>query len=221
MGVIILLHSAEAAFISCCCKYKISVLEFQTIADMEEVLVAVWRSSRFSMVRGRLSISVSVRDPHDYKGLEDYKASKEQPDRPPRGWWDYVAPQAPEVHVDARSLKVATEAHVIARPVSALTNCLSLPCLMVPQQRKHSIVSAHFAPQSINPTTMEPRDQPPLPPIPDTIRPNPRAVSPPPASVGSRLSRYMPRMQVFREVVKNEVWGRNTVYDTLELTGIS
>ena len=72
MGVIILLHSAEAAFISCCCKYKISVLEFQTIADMEEVLVAVWRSSRFSMVRGRLSISVSVRDPHDYKGLEDY-----------------------------------------------------------------------------------------------------------------------------------------------------
>lgn len=73
------------------------------------------------------------------------------------------------------------------------------------QERKHSIVSAHFASHSAYPTAGRFRDQPPLPPLPDAVRRQRRADSPPPPSVGSRLSRYMPRMQVLREVVKNEV----------------
>ncbi|KAI0704932.1 hypothetical protein BC835DRAFT_1410268 [Cytidiella melzeri] len=169
LGIILLLHAAESAFISGC------------------LLCAVWKASRSSAVWGRVSISVSVRDLQDFRGIDEYKTSQEDQDRYPRGWWDYI-PQAPiEAQVDTRSQGAANEPFRWAHT------------------RASSAVSSHLASRSHNAVITALGAQPIAPHSRDRIRPHVRSTSPPPASIKSRLSKYMPRMQVFREVVKNEL----------------
>ncbi|KAI0348654.1 hypothetical protein BDW22DRAFT_112554 [Trametopsis cervina] len=173
-SAIIVLQTVESAFISGC------------------FLLAMWRSSRSSIVQGRLSISVSVRDPPEIRIMDGLEALQDRTEQMPRGWWDYV-PSGPhsEVPVDEKTHD---------RPATTLTRDTSMATSRAGTRPHNSVIPENNG-RSWHPQSYGPAQR------------HGRPISPSPGSVRSRLSRYMPRMQLFRQVVKNEL--AYTVFSTI------
>ena len=173
------------------------------------VIYAVWKASRSSIEQGRMSISLSLDDKdHDIAVLEGDGLSVAGQGR--RGWWDYV-PDAPRSEAPRhQSLSAPSENPGIMHLVgSKLHDLWSYPPEESPPlHRKPSLPGETPIPQPPRISTIAftssglgQADRP--------VRPEElehrTAVPLPSPSAMSRLSKYMPRMQVFKAVLKNEV----------------
>ncbi|KAJ3554697.1 hypothetical protein NM688_g2969 [Phlebia brevispora] len=195
MPVIIILQSAESAFICIC------------------YLVAVWGYSRTSVEQGRMSINLSL---DKTSNIADRDAADEEPTR--RGWWDYVpevprSEQAPRRSV-AHSRTTSEHAGFMHYVNSKFHGLWKYPPTDGPSlHRKPSLpgdkplrqlprtsvtFSINRAGQLARSAT-KPADQR------GQLRAQNLGVPTSPSAM-SRLSKYMPRMQLFRQVLKNELY---------------
>lgn len=160
-------------------------------------LYAVWKSHGSAAVRGRITISLSLDDVAD-SHLDTRKESTEsrKTNYSRRGWWDYVSTvDPPPFHQRSRTT------HSLSRD----------PTIPTPKFRAGERVrDPENVPSrpSIAPLPLESTRT-------STIRlstshPNPRNVprraSSPAVSSISRISRYMPRVALFTEVMRDELF---------------
>lgn len=151
-----------------------------------------------------MSIQVSLKDPREPKDPKLSAFDKISPNDldygQRRGWWDYVPdPAQSEAHIyplDTPGPKsnsghsgAGYRLNVWSYPPSDAHGAMSHRKMSMAINRAPSIA---FSAQHQSPYQ-------------DQLGARDRAHSPPPPSVMSRLSKYMPRMQLFREVLKNEV----------------
>ncbi|THU91757.1 hypothetical protein K435DRAFT_224676 [Dendrothele bispora CBS 962.96] len=152
-------------------------------------LYAVWKSRNSPVARGRMSIRLSMDEstPQDQQDLNEVHSGR-------RGWWDYVPtrePTPPSPHPDGFSIIRSLQA-VFSRLFYNRSNA-------VPLERGHSVVGRHSGPdyphlsqdRTSDRSNSKSRDLPPV----DTKG----RLSPAPSS-SSRFSRYIPRMELFRNV---------------------
>ncbi|CAL1696081.1 unnamed protein product [Somion occarium] len=191
LPIIIILQSAEALFICGC------------------FLVAVWLASRSPLNHGRLSIQVST--------TGNSLSPSQQKTR--RGWWDYVPDGNPSGVLRAGSPTYSQEA--LRRPSLFTTFggklwslCpLSDTTSATVVQEKASPSEDHYANRS-RPTrtssvvfadvTSAP-DRSPTARVADLTRIRATTPVPRPPSAISRISKYMPRMKLFRRVLRDEL----------------
>lgn len=180
-------------------------------------MFAVWRTTR-SSEQGRMSISLSFDDKINNSAVPSEHSDREAaPAR--RGWWDYVPERRPEPPT-RRSTGRSTgptgsqtdHSGIIQYVGSKLHDLWSYP---PPSggptlHRKPSIPGEHPISQPPRTSSVSFSVRRPA----QVGRASARFVDPPPntqvvpptsPSAMSRLSKYMPRMQLFKEVLKNEV----------------
>ncbi|KAG2077157.1 hypothetical protein BDR04DRAFT_1089487 [Suillus decipiens] len=165
-------------------------------------LYAVWKSRGSAAVRGRITVSLSldnVADPTPKESIESHKTTHSR-----RGWWDYVSTVDNPPSFSQRS-----------RRTQSLSRDSSIPMGGLSKFRTGERVR--------DPDNVPSR--PPIPPLPtesplnrtsiirmSTTFPNarndtfPRRSSSPAISSISRISRYMPRVALFGEVMRDELF---------------
>ncbi|KIK47315.1 hypothetical protein CY34DRAFT_799474, partial [Suillus luteus UH-Slu-Lm8-n1] len=151
-------------------------------------LYAVWKSHGSAAVRGRITISLSLDDVADTR-KESIESRKSTYNR--RGWWDYVSTvDPPPFPQRSRTTRLPTPKFRTAERVRDPENVPSRPPLPTesPLTRTSTI--------RLSTTHPNPRNNPPVP---------PRASSPAVSSI-SRISRYMPRVALFTEVMRDELF---------------
>ncbi|PBL00743.1 hypothetical protein ARMGADRAFT_1006867 [Armillaria gallica] len=160
-------------------------------------LWAVWKSRGSPLARGRISIQLSLDD------CTELDASN--PETARRGWWDYVP------KTEAAASSPSTDHNNFTRSFynkfkSIVSN--SEPPTLTAPARKTSIPSDFPIPQPPRPSVVAISEALPERPSNDPSERFSRSSlnrnSPAPSSY-SRLSRYMPRMELFREVMKDEL----------------
>ncbi|KAL0951007.1 hypothetical protein HGRIS_007749 [Hohenbuehelia grisea] len=187
MQAYVLVQFAEMAFISGCFFY------------------AIYKFHKLPTTQGRLSIDLSICDEHaNTRG--DGSGVVTQPAR--RGWWDYVPEDGPSSPPTAQP----------TIPPQNRSRWHDLWLKVLPS-RERSRSQAELLPASAtekNPRT-EPSQQPSRSPSVKIATPVPRhdgtcelrrpsgRNSPAPSSF-SRLSKFMPRMALFKAVLKDEIW---------------
>ncbi|KAG1773180.1 hypothetical protein EDD22DRAFT_859310 [Suillus occidentalis] len=154
-------------------------------------LYAVWKSHGSAAVRGRITISLSlddVADPHLDTRKESIESRKTNYSR--RGWWDYVSTVDPPPFPQrsrATHPTIPTPKFRTAERVRDPENVPPLP-IESPLTRTPTI--------RVSTTHPNPRTNPPV----------PRRASSPAVSSISRISRYMPRVALFTEVMRDELF---------------
>ena len=170
----------------------------------QTVIFAVYQASRASSEQGRMSINLSLNDKAD---------SLRNIDNNSRGWWDYV-PEASKSEQPRRSMGLSRSnsdpsgiIHYVGSKLHELWS--NPPAEGLSIHRKSSLPGEHPIPPlprtSIAFSTHIPmhhrRSATKIPDVPRRIQGPP----PPSPSAMSRLSKYMPRMQLFKRALKNEV----------------
>ncbi|SJL06027.1 uncharacterized protein ARMOST_09363 [Armillaria ostoyae] len=160
-------------------------------------LWAVWKSRGSPLARGRISIQLSMDDCAEL--------DTSNPETARRGWWDYVP------KTEAAASSPATEHNnnftrsFYKKFKSIVSN--SEPPTLTRSARKTSIPSDFPIPQPPRPSVVAIsealHERPSNDPSERFSRCSSNRMSPAPSSY-SRLSRYMPRMELFREVMKDE-----------------
>lgn len=168
-------------------------------------LYAVWKSHGSAAVRGRITISLSlddVADPH----LDTRKDSIEsgKPTYSRRGWWDYVSTVDPPPFPQ-RSRRTQSLSRDPSFPMASLSKFRT-------GERRRDPENVHSRPSSTPLPIESPLART------STIRvfttipnsrnnaPVPRRTSSPAISSISRISRYMPRVALFTEVMRDELF---------------
>ncbi|KAG2350518.1 hypothetical protein BDR05DRAFT_954608, partial [Suillus weaverae] len=166
---------------------------------------AVWKSHNSAAVRGRITVSLSlddVADPHLDARKESIESHKTTHSR--RGWWDYVSTVNHPPSFPPRSRRTQSLSRDPSIPMSSLSKFRtgervrdpenvpsrpSIPTLPIqsPVTRTSTI--------RVSTTLQNTRNDAPI----------PRRPSSPAISSISRISRYMPRVALFREVMKDEL----------------
>lgn len=189
------------------CLSRISSLHFFL------VIVAVWRTSRSPIGQGRLSIHFSV----DHKEIKECKEADGDGTQTRRGWWDYV-PEPPKSQGCARSTlskgsnssthdgiihTIRNKLHEFLQDDATLASPSSKPPPLcnehpVPVSRPPRASSVSFASSPVggHHEQMSSRGIPRIQQDPSPSRPS---------SVISRVSKYIPRMLLFRRVIRDEV----------------
>lgn len=206
LGFVVITQTVESAFISACCKLSLFSIGLPLTPSL--VLYAVLKSSRADG-QGRMSIQISVKDYKDAKfyGMEQAPAS--DLDHIPRGWWDYVPePSNSEFHAHQTEIALQKSLSDHPGPLHAVGNILQLSSY--PSSDVHGTISHRKVPPAAEQYMQQPLRAPSIAFSTQHTdnthdRLHPRQLSPAPGSVMSRLSKFMPRMQLFREVLKNEV----------------
>ncbi|KAK0198708.1 hypothetical protein F5146DRAFT_1020728 [Armillaria mellea] len=160
-------------------------------------LWAVWKSRGSPLARGRISIQLSMDDCAE--------SDTSNPETACRGWWDYV----PKTEA-AASFPTTEHNNNFTRSFynkfkSIISN--SEPRTLTRPARKTSIPSDFPIPQPPRPSVVAISEALPERPSNDPserFSSSSNRMSPAPSSY-SRLSRYMPRMELFREVMKDEL----------------
>ncbi|KAK0208608.1 hypothetical protein DFS33DRAFT_1304539 [Desarmillaria ectypa] len=161
-------------------------------------LWAVWKSRGSPLARGRISIRLSMDDCAE--------SEAPNPETAPRGWWDYVPKKEAAVSSTAinhhnnfiRSLynkliSIASDSEppILARPARKISIPSDFP---IPHPPRPSVVA-------ISEALPERRSNDPS----ERFSKSSSDRLSPVSSSYSRLSRYMPRMELFREVMKDEL----------------
>ncbi len=213
LSIIIVLQFSESAFICVCCKHDYDLFCCVGSRSAFIDLCAVWRHSRSSVEQGRLSINLSLdknSGPHPGDGNV---GDEDEPVR--RGWWDYVPENSQSEYVPHRASAPSGGnpdhtifKHYVGTRWYGLWNTSSTDAPYL--HRKPSLPGA------------QPLRQPPRTSVTFSTRravrsnyrhmpaeleerPRPLLNPPPSPSTMSRLSKYMPRLQLLRQVLKNEV----------------
>lgn len=170
------------------------------------VLYAVRKTSRSATYQGRLSIRTISDVRRGHKAENSGDTSRSDADQGRRGWWDYV-PEASQSNLNLLS--------TTPKPSSDTRRSIRLPRFSHlsstrPSQsvyRKSSIRGEHPIPQPLqrapsvtfsrvrSPQARESAEDP---------QAHHRRLSSA-SSMMSRISKYIPRMQLFKEVLRNEV----------------
>jgi len=199
----IILLLVESLFVCLCCEFIfIASIRRLTIKNAL-VLYAVWKSHGSVAARGRIAISLSLDDVVD-PPVEGRTQSIET-SHSRRGWWDYVPTAYPSSHRSRRTESAGSHDTSVRGGVRGFRS----------------------GDRVCDPESSVPA-MPPIPPLPldcnspprtSTVRmsaalPNPRhesaliiprRSSSPSFSSMSRMSRYMPRVALFKEVMRDEV----------------
>lgn len=160
-------------------------------------LWAVWKSRGSPLARGRISIRLSMDD--------SAELDNSNPDTSRRGWWDYV-PKTEEVVSPPAADRSRNFVRSFYTKIKSIVSDSQPPILTCPA-RKPSISGDYPIPQPARPSAVAISEASPVRPSNDDSERFPshsNRISPVPSSY-SRLSRYMPRMELFREVMKDEL----------------
>ncbi|KAK0456204.1 hypothetical protein EV421DRAFT_1750978 [Armillaria borealis] len=161
-------------------------------------LWAVWKSRSSPLARGRISIQLSMDDCAEL--------DTSNPETARRGWWDYV----PKTEAAASSPSTEHNNNFTRSFYNKFKSIVtkSEPPTLIRSARKTSIPSEFPIPQPPRPSVVAISEALPERPSNDPSerfsRSSSNRMSPAPSSY-SRLSRYMPRMELFREVMKDEL----------------
>lgn len=182
---------ANSLFICSCCELLIIYLFVKFLAV--QVFYAVWKSRNSPCARGRISMQISLHG--------DDCDTETQPQR--RGWWDYVPKIEPSTPV-ASHLNAATGG-IFRRLHSKVADCAD------GEVEKNSKVFPVRKPSIAGDMPLAQPPRPPAVAIPDEQPINQRRPSrvdgyclPPDPSSASRLSKLVPRMELFQKVMKDE-----------------
>lgn len=197
--IYIFIQLAETFFICCCCTCP--HIRRGRKSYTSTVLYAVWKSRGSPVARTRISLQLSMDD----LALVNHDTDTEKPDTR-RGWWDYVPKK------EASSPVQANPESVNARGTSFLSKVKnwisSREASDARLLRKPSVTGEFPIPQPPRPSTVHVTE-------PEQERRSsdrrfmaPGRTSPAPTSF-SRISRLFPRMERFRDVLKDEVGNFN------------
>lgn len=215
ISIIIVLQFSESAFICGCCKY--AYLSFQRVSSISTCidLCAVWRHSHSSVEQGRLSLNLSLDKTNGTHTGDGNIGDEDEPVR--RGWWDYVPENSQSDYIPHRASApsggnpdhtvfkhyVGTKWYGLWNPPPAEVPSLhpkpSIPSgqpLRQPPRTSVTFSTRRAVRSSYRHMSMGLEEQP---------RPRILQNPPPSPSTMSRISKYMPRMQLLRQVLKNEV----------------
>ena len=159
-----------------------------------------------------MSIHTSVKDYKEHKSSGMDTAPADDIEHIPRGWWDYV-PEPSQSEAHARSLETSkpksSSGHSGAThaPGNGLHSSIYPPthahgndATQNHTQRQYRVPSIVFSTQHAEAHHGY------------HLRARARSPSPVAPSIMSRLSKYMPRMRLFREVLKNEASNLVSLY---------
>lgn len=156
-------------------------------------LYAVWKSHGSAAVRGRITISLSlddVADPHLDTRKESIESRKTNYSR--RGWWDYVSTvDPPPFHQRSRTSRDPTIPTPKFRASERVRDPENVPSR--PSIAPLPIESTRTSTIRLSTSHPNPRNV-------------PRRASSPAVSSISRISRYMPRVALFTEVMRDELF---------------
>ena len=211
MPVIIILQAVESAFICICCKCD-GRRQKQLPTFSSIVVFAVWQASRSSTEQGRMSISLSIDDKG--RSLEIIDGGNNDNTQIRRGWWDYV-PEGPRPEQQNypqsadHSRSNSDPSRIIQYVGSKLHDLWTYPPEDDPPLHRTTSLPAELTAQqpprtSITFTNVVAYDSDGLTRN-QGLRLRSQEQPLPSPSAMSRLSKYMPRMQLFKRVLKNEV----------------
>lgn len=211
----IILLLVESFFVCLCCEFIFiaSMLRRLTIKNAL-VLYAVWKSHGSVAARGRIAISLSlddVIDPPVEGRTQSMEASHSR-----RGWWDYVPTADPSSHRSRRTESIGSH-DTSAR--GGVRGFRSGDRVCDPESSVPSMPPIPPPPLDCNspPRTSTVRMSTAIQALPNFRRESaliiPRRSSSPAFSSTSRMSRYMPRVALFKGVMRDEV--SNVIRHTL------
>ncbi|KAG1885752.1 hypothetical protein F4604DRAFT_1727935 [Suillus subluteus] len=168
-------------------------------------LYAVWKSHSSAAVRGRINVSLSlddVADPHLDTRKESIESHKTTHSR--RGWWDYVS-TVDNPPISPRSRRTRSLSHDPSIPMGGLSKFRTGERLRDPENVPSRPPIPSLPTESPLTRTSTIRVSTTLPNICNDV-PIPRRSSSPAISSISRISRYMPRVALFGEVMRDELF---------------
>ncbi|KAG2061993.1 hypothetical protein BDR06DRAFT_1016013 [Suillus hirtellus] len=166
-------------------------------------LYAVWKSRGSTAVRGRITVSLSldnVADPHLDTRKESIGSHKTTQSR---RWWDYVPTVDHPTPFYPRSRRTRSLSHDRSIPMSRLPKFCTRERVRDPENVPSRPPIPPLPTESTRTSTIRVSTT-----IPDTRNdtPIPRRSSSPAISSISRISRYMPRVALFKEVMRDELF---------------
>ncbi|KIP12582.1 hypothetical protein PHLGIDRAFT_262280 [Phlebiopsis gigantea 11061_1 CR5-6] len=188
MSLIVIVQAVESAFICGCFLY------------------AARKTSRSATYQGRLSIRTSSDTRRGRKAEDSGGTSRSDADQGRRGWWDYV-PEASQSDLNLLSTtpKLSSDTRKSIRLPGFSHPSSSRPSQSV--YRKSSIREEHpipRPPQRAPSVTFSRVRSPQVRASPEDPQTHHRRLSSA-SSMMSRISKYIPRMQLFKEVLRNEL----------------
>ncbi|KAG1833957.1 hypothetical protein EV424DRAFT_1532781 [Suillus variegatus] len=167
-------------------------------------LYAVWKSRGSTAVQGRITVSLSldnVADPHLDTRKESIESHKTTQSR--RGWWDYVSTVDHPAPFHPRSRRTRSLSHDRSIPMSRLPKFRTRERMRDPENVPSRLPIPPLPTESTRTSTIRVSTT-----IPNTRNdaPIPRRSSSPAISSISRISRYMPRVALFKEVMRDELF---------------
>ncbi|KAG2129909.1 hypothetical protein DEU56DRAFT_973482 [Suillus clintonianus] len=170
-------------------------------------LYAVWKSNGSAAVRGRITVSLSLDDVADppldtrKESIESHKTANSR-----RGWWDYVSTVDHPGPLSPRSRRTQSLTHDPTILMGARDGLFKFRTGERVRDAEN-VPSRPPLPTEFPLTrTSTVRVSTTIPNIHNDALPIPRRSSSPAVSSISRISRYMPRVKLFREVMRDELF---------------